>query len=133
MKNSQPKEHWESHVDKLIFAVWQGNDNQAGKTLSRLQTALKQQKTQQNIDETLLQALDRLAAFYCLERRFDECEKLFLAVQSTQLVAQAEHGHMRPRPLALDKRFGIVRLLREACKPDAVERSSMRNKLDNGW
>jgi len=84
MSNAKLKESWEPLVDKLIFAVWQGKEDQAAKALLPLQTALRQAQDKKLLDSNLLDALYRLADFYCFERRFDECLYLFAAVHRAQ-------------------------------------------------
>jgi len=80
----EPVPVWEPCVDRLVAAVWQGKEATAAKAILPLQIALRQAETHRIMDAHLLKALYRVAVFYCLERRFADCESLLAAVHRVQ-------------------------------------------------
>lgn len=83
-KKSETSAHWDFYVDKLIAAVWKGNHDHASKAFLPLQKGLQQATNQKEPDTKLFDALNRLAIFYCLEQRLEDCQDLLTAIQNVE-------------------------------------------------
>lgn len=132
MISSQQKEPWDPYVDKVICAVWNGKENQAAEALLSLQTAFKHAEANQVLDAQLLEALHRLADFYCLERRFDEVQNLFAAVQRAHQKASPQNAKSE-KVLEFRRQLQTLKQLSDLQKTNSIEGASRCARIDDGW